>query len=92
MQIDNVYRTGELDELIYSVKCLEEKLYIDSDFGCGSTDVIICENNIASQLQYLVNAVPNIMSGDMSDNISKLNLVIININSLLQKRCELKKK
>lgn len=85
-------RSGrELDALISAVKRLEEKLSVESDFGYGKATVINCENNIANQLQFLVDSVPSIEVGNLNENISKLNTAVNNINSLLRRRIELKK-
>ena len=82
----------ELKKFISSVKRLEERLSIESDFGYGKSSVINCENEIARQLQYILESVPYITSGDMSANIMELNKALTNINSLLRKRTELKKR
>lgn len=82
----------ELKKFISSVKRLEERLSVESDFGYGKPSVINCENEIARQLQYILESVPYITSGDMSANIMELNKALTNINSLLRKRTELKKR
>lgn len=82
----------QLDSLIYSVKKLEEKLSVESDFGYGKSAVINCENNIARQIQFLLDTVPCIENGDFEENLKAMNTVVMNINSLLRKRIELKKK
>ena len=78
--------------MLTSVKRIEEKLSVESDFGYGKNNVISCENNIARQLQYLLDSVPYISTGNVSENIAELNKAVLNINSLLRKRIELKKK
>ena len=82
----------QLDPLIYSVKKLEEKLSVESDFGYGSDAVIRCENDIARQIQFLVDTVPHLENGNLEETLSGMNTAVSNINSLLRKRTELKKK
>lgn len=82
----------QLDSLMDSVKKLEEKLSVESDFGCGKSAVINCENNIAGQIQFLLNSVHCIENGDFEENLKAMNTAVMNINSLLRKRIELKKK
>lgn len=85
-------KSKDINALLTAVKRLEEKLYVESDFGYGKNNVINCENNIARQLQYLLDSAPYISTGNVSDNIAEMNKAILNINSLLRKRIELKKK
>lgn len=82
----------QLDSLMYSVKKLEEKLSIESDFGYGKSAVINCENNIARQIQFLLDTVPCVENGDFEENLKAMSTAVMNINSLLRKRIELKKK
>ena len=82
----------QLDSLIYAVKKLEEKLSVESDFGYGQNAVISCENNIARQIQFLVDIAPCVENGDFEENIKAINTAIMNINSLLRRRIELKKR
>lgn len=82
----------QLDSLMYSVKKLEEKLSIESDFGYGKSVVINCENNIARQIQFLLDTVPCVENGDFEENLKAMSTVVMNINFLLRKRIELKKK
>lgn len=82
----------QLDSLIYSAKKLEEKLSVESDFGYGKNVVISCENNIARQIQFLVDIAPCVENGDFEENIKAMNTAIMNINSLLRRRIELKKR
>ncbi|MCM1544170.1 MAG: protein kinase [Ruminococcus sp.] len=82
----------QLDSLLYAVKRLEEKLSVESDFGYGKSAVINCENNIARQLQFLVDTIPNVENGDFEENLKTMNTAIMNINSLLRRRIELKKR
>lgn len=82
----------QLDSLIYSVKKLEEKLSVESDFGYGKSSVINCENNIARQIQFLLDTAPCIENGDFEENLKAMNTAVMNINSLLRRRIELKKK
>lgn len=82
----------QLDSLMYSVKKLEEKLSVESDFGYGKNTVINCENNIARQIQFLLDTVPCVENGDFEENLKAMNTAVMNINSLLRKRIELKKR
>ena len=82
----------QLDSLIYSVKKLEEKLSVESYFGYGKSSVINCENNIARQIQFLLDTAPCIETGDFEENLKAMNTAVMNINSLLRRRIELKKK
>lgn len=82
----------QLDSLLYAVKRLEEKLSVESDFGYGKGAVINCENNIAKQLQFLIDSIPVIENGDFEENLKAMNTAIMNINSLLRRRIELKKR
>jgi len=82
----------QLDSLMYSVKKLEEKLSVESDFGYGKSAVINCENNIARQIQFLLDTVPCVENGDFEENLKAMNTAVMNINSLLRRRMELKKR
>jgi len=82
----------QLDSLLYAVKRLEEKLSVESDFGYGKGAVINCENNIARQLQFLADTIPVVENGDFEENLKAMNTAIMNINSLLRRRIELKKR
>lgn len=82
----------QLDSLMYSVKKLEEKLSVESDFGYGKSAVINCENNIARQIQFLLDTVPCIENGDFEENLKAMSTAVMNINSLLRRRMELKKR
>ncbi|MDO4345547.1 MAG: protein kinase [Eubacteriales bacterium] len=81
----------KLDALLYAVKRLEEKLSVESDFGYGKGAVISCENDIARQLQFLIDTIPNVENGDLEENLNLMSTAVMNINSLLRKRIELKK-
>ena len=85
-------QSKQLDSLIYAVKKLEEKLSVESDFGYGKNAVIICENNIARQILFLVDTAPCVENGNLEENIKAMNTAIMNINSLLRRRIELKKR
>lgn len=90
-QVKQQRSNKELDALINAVKRLEEKLSVESDFGYGKGSVINCENNIAKQLQFLLDAAPNIEAGDFDENVRTLNTAVTNVNSLLRRRIELKR-
>ena len=78
--------------LMTYIKKLEEKLSVESDFGYGKGSVINCENNIARQIQFLLDTVSCIENGDFEENLKEMNTVVTNINSLLRRRNELKKR
>lgn len=82
----------QLDSLIYALKKLEEKLSVESDFGYGKNAVINCENQIARQIQFLLDMVPCIENGNFEENLKSVNTAVMNINSLLHRRIELKKR
>lgn len=85
-------KSKQLDSLIYSVKKLEEKLSVESDFGYGKSSVINCENSIARQIQFLLDTVSYIEDGDFEENLKAMNTAVMNVNSLLRRRIELKKR
>ena len=92
IQLKTRTNSKQLDSLLYAVKRLEEKLSVESDFGYGKSVVINCENNIARQLQFLIDTVPVVENGDFEENLKAMNTAIMNINSLLRRRIELKKR
>lgn len=81
-----------LDAVLYAAKRVEEKLSVESDFGYGKDIVINCENNIAKQLQFLLDIIPVADNGNIEENMKAINTAISNINSLLRKRTELKRR
>lgn len=91
-QIRICRNSKQLDSLIYAVKKLEEKLSVESDFGYGEKDIINCENNIARQIQFLLDSAQYIEKGDFDENINAMNVAVMNVNSLLRRRIELKKR
>ena len=90
-KVNRERHTNELDDLIYDVKCLEEKLSVESDFGYGGIDAINCENEIAGKLQFLFNIVSNIEEGDFTENVCKLSDAVEDVEFLLKRRNEIKK-
>lgn len=89
-----MYKAGNIQELDieYAAKRVEEKLSVESDFGYGKDIVINCENNIAKQLQFLLDIIPVADNGNIEENMKAINTAISNINSLLRKRTELKRR
>lgn len=81
-----------LDMVLYAAKRVKEKLSVESDFGYGKDIVINCENNIAKQLQFLLDIIPVADNGNIEENMKAINTAISNINSLLRKRTELKRR
>ena len=90
IKIHNVSK--QLDVLIYRVKQLEERLSVESDFGYGKSEIIYCENDIATQIQKLLKLVSNIEKGRLEENINTMSEIIVNVNFLLDRRTELKRK
>lgn len=91
-QLKSHKSSKHLDAVIYAVKVLEEKLSVESDFGYGSNAVISCENNIARQIQFITDIVLYIENGDLDVSLNAVNVAVMNINSLLRRRTELKKR
>lgn len=90
-QFKGCQNNTDLSKLIYAIKCLQEKMDVESDFGYGNDEVIACENEIIQHFQLLLNMAMNIDKGDIDENIQNLNMVIVNAKSLLMKRAALKK-
>lgn len=84
-------KTKELNILIADIKQLEERLSIDSDFGCGNDIVINCENDIAKHIESILNLASNIEDKNHKINIDLIGIEVLTINELLSKRAELKK-
>lgn len=82
----------EFVSLLYAVKCLAERLSIESDFGCGNVGVTTCENSIAKQLQVLSELADHVDRSGTAEIVEKMQFTVQNINSLLRRRSELEKK
>ena len=91
-QIKNLSNSRKLDSLLHAINRLKEKLYVESDFGYGNDAVIACENSIAGQLGFLTDAVGKLENDDCEERINAMNKAVMNINSLLQRRIELKRR
>ena len=78
----------DFEALANAIKRLEEKLSVENDFGYGRNEIISCENNIAQQLQFLLDTIA---AGDINIHISEMNTAVIKINNLLERRRELKR-
>ena len=91
-QIKTLSNSRKLDSLLHAVNRLKEKLYVESDFGYGNDAVIACENSIAGQLGFLTDAVGKLENNDCEERINAMNKAVMNINSLLQRRIELKRR
>lgn len=81
-----------LEEVIFAVKKLSDRLAIESDFGRGDSNVTDCENNIATLLNSLSTFAENFQAGDPSENAEKIMEVVKNLNSLLSLRSNLEKR
>lgn len=84
--------SDELDEVIDSVKKLSDKLYYESDFGLGDSNVTDCENEIAKLLKSLVSSAKNLKDGNFEENLKNLKALIDSVNSLLNVRANLEKR
>lgn len=91
-QIKDKHNIEEFNILFISLKRLEERVSVESDFGYGNNRVISCENDIAIQLQLLRDLIFNIERGDIMENIHAMSTIISNVNYLLCRRIELKKR
>lgn len=90
--IQTYVKYDEFLSLLYAVKCLVEKLSVESDFGCGNISVTTCENNIAKQLQVLSELANHVDKGNAAETMERMQLTVNSICSLLSRRAELKKK
>lgn len=59
---------------------------------CLSEHTFFETANIARQIQFLLDTAPCIENGDFEENLKAMNTAVMNINSLLRRRIELKKK
>lgn len=82
----------ELSDLVSAVKRLEEKLFVESDFGSGDKTVIECENTIAMKLQLLEDYTSHIDVGDIVKNVKSMEAIVLDIDCLLKQRIELKRR
>lgn len=82
----------ELVEVIDSVKKLSNKLYYESDFGLGDSNVTDCENEIAKSLKSLVTTAKNLQDGNFEENLKRIEELINSVNSLLSIRANLEKR
>lgn len=82
----------EFVSLLHAVKCLVERFSVESDFGCGNIGVTTCENRIARQLQVLSELANYANRSGTEETIEKMQIAVKNINSLLRRRADLKKK
>lgn len=83
--------TKKLNNLIDDVKQLEERLFVESDFGYGNEIVIDCENDIKNHIEIILNLAKNIEDESYKENIKLISTEIFTINELLYKRTEFKK-
>lgn len=91
-QIKSQRKDTKISSIVISIKSLEEKLYIESEFGIGKTEVIRCENEIASKLQFLSDAVTEFEKDDCrAEKTEIIKETVDNINFLLRRRTELKR-
>lgn len=84
-----MYYGEEYKNILYLIKCLEEKLYVEHDFGCGNQLVIQCENEIAEKMFYLEDIACKSCDGRFSDNLNDIIKTVKEIDILLRKRQEL---
>lgn len=90
------HSSKKLDELLYAIKMLEEKLAVESDFGIGKSDVITCEKQIAKQLQFLFDTSRYVSAHtenrDVDEKLDAMQAAVRNVNFLLRRRMEMKRK
>lgn len=85
-QLRSRYPNKQLDELLYLVKTLEEKLSIEQDFGCGDDATTRCENNIAKQIEYLLDTLSAIEEQNLDECINAMHIAAEHISALLRRR------
>ena len=78
-----------LEQTIYDVRSLEERLSAVTDFGIGNEEVTDCENNIAKQIRYACQTAQNMNPDDPEDQLRDIRTAVKNINFLLDRRMEL---
>ena len=82
----------ELDQIIYRIKIIEEQLSVESDFGYGDSELILCENEISKNLNQLMHMAGNIHGSVLHEDITMMYKAISEINVQLRKRQELERK
>ena len=86
------HSSPQLTAVTAEVKRLEERLSVESDFGVGGPAVIACENQIAQQLQFLMQGISSAEPETFEQNAPAFHTALTNLNSLLHKRAELKRR
>ena len=84
--------SGELTAVTVAARRLEERLSTESDFGVGDPAVTACENQIAQQLQFLLQGISSVEPEDFNQNAIAFHMALTNLNSLLRRRTELKRR
>ncbi|MFB9324997.1 serine/threonine protein kinase [Paenibacillus aurantiacus] len=75
------------------LKRIEEQLKIETDFGCGDSQVTECENEITEKLQSLLACIKGIAVDQYYNrNLQVIEQLIHSISSLLRVRRELSRK
>lgn len=75
--------------LLYLVRTLEEKLSIEQDFGCGNEATTCCENNIAKQIEYLLDTLSSIEEQNLEECLNAMRIAAEHIAALLRRRTTL---
>lgn len=88
-QLKSHHQNKQLDALLYLVRTLEEKLSIEQDFGCGNEATTRCENNIAKQIEYLLDTLSTIEEQNLEECLNAMRIAAEHITALLYKRTTL---
>ena len=85
-------KSSEFQKIEKKARQLKEKLASETKFGRGNSSVIKCENDIANQMQYLVELIADIEKGNVERSLPGVQSALTNLDNLLAKRTELQKK
>ena len=85
-------KTAALNSLIYTVKCIEEKLSIGSEFKGGSPQILDCEHQVMQNLQRLYGNAEILKTAYDLELAEEMEDTAADIISLLRQRSLLKRK
>lgn len=92
-EIQRKFNQPEISKLSYDVKRLDEKMSIESDFGCSNFMVTDIENEIVQYLYFIQDTIKSIiMSNNIDGKIEIIESYITKISMLLKQRTEMKKR